>query len=50
MAKDINSDAMSNLLQGLTSDNENATGSFTTMKDHNLNSDLLIRQSRKENS
>ena len=32
MAKDINSDAMSNLLQGLTSDNETATTSSSSKK------------------
>ena len=36
MAKDINSDAMSNLLQGLTSDNETATTSSSSKKDNNI--------------
>ena len=38
MAKDINSDAMSNLLQGLTSDNETATASSSSKKDNNMKS------------
>lgn len=38
MAKDINSDAMSNLLQGLTSDNETATTSSSSKKDNNMKS------------
>ena len=39
MAKDINSDAMSNLLQGLTSDNEINTASSSSKKDDNVKSD-----------
>ena len=38
MAKDINSDAMSNLLQGLTSDNETATATSSSKKDDSIKS------------
>ena len=50
MAKDINSDAMSNLLQGLTSDNEAATASSSSKKDDNVKSDKRKKPSGKVKS
>ena len=50
MAKDINSDAMSNLLQGLTSDNEADTASSSSKKDDNVKSDKRKKPSGKVKS
>lgn len=50
MAKDINSDAMSNLLQGLTSDNEAATAWSSSKKDDNVKSDKRKKPSGKVKS
>lgn len=50
MAKDINSDAMSNLLQGLTSDNETATASSSSKKDDNMKSAQRKKPSSKVRS
>lgn len=50
MAKDINSDAMSNLLQGLTSDNETATATSSSKKDDSMKSAQRKKPSGKVKS